>query len=235
MRQQLNELYKRSIADPGRLASRDDHLNLRPEADSDPISPRTPTQRDGAMRRFHMDDEADLEQEMREISSEILAQLNMKPLSRTESELTLGDSLGDLTDDEFGDSLEPPVNKDVVLVETPSRNSSQVRCRSEEASSRSVGWAKEGATWYVNPMVEMAEHYNDICTPERGNPMFSTCTPATEGSDNMMPLRSAFTNKDSNDPTRRPLPLAPFPLSPVQVIDVHTCVSQVSPSDYLSW
>ena len=124
----------------------------------------------------------------------------------------------DLNSEELPDAS--VINKGVVLVETPSRGDVggiESSLQHEQESNE----AEEAAKWYVNPMVLEAENqYFDMCTPERGAPLFAACTPAVRGSLEWMALRSSFKNRDSitSTPVPQLLPFAEFSfVSPAQV------------------
>ena len=112
------------------------------------------------------------------------------------------------------------INTSVVLVGTPSRGDVGgigPSLQHEQESNE----AEEAAKWYVNPMVMEAEdQYFDMCTPERGDPLFAACTPAVRGSLEWLALRSSFKNRDSitSTPVPQILPFAEFSfVSPAQV------------------
>lgn len=90
---------------------------------------------------------------------------------------------------------------------------------------------KEEEKWYVNPMVETSDQYFDMCTPQRGNPLFSMCTPAVRGSLEWM--RTSFTDMRSSDTSRLPSLAEFLGDSPVQVLKIELeMLSKTNSSPY---
>lgn len=223
MRQQLSDqLCFQAITDPGDLDSRTELLDwASPTGTAEtfqnvksPVHPEL-----GDVRCFELE-ETDKNVEAPEIAYvNCSIDLRLKSLSQIDPGLTLNDC--DVLSKDLEITRDDAVNKDVELVETPLRKdlTSDVLRSLRETNSLFEKCADDEAKWYVNPMVDAAEDYYDMRTPERDNPIFSTCTPAIRRSFEWTVLRSSTNKQDKWNSDSRLSSLAELaPASPLQVM-----------------
>lgn len=215
MRQQLSDqLCFQAITDPGKLDSRTELLEWASPIDiaetfQDLKSPVHPE-----------DEEANANVETLErADANCPIDLRLKPLSQVDPGLSRNDC--DVLSKDLEITRDSPENKNVVLVETPLGNdlTADALRSLRETNSLFEKCADDEAKWYVNPMVDAAEDYYDMRTPERDNPIFSTCTPAIRRSFDWTASRSSIKKRDKWSSDSRLSPLAELaPASPLQVI-----------------
>jgi len=195
MRQQLSDqLCFQAITDPGNLDSRTEHLEwASPTGSAETFQNlKSPVHPELGDVLFFEGEEVDMNVEAPERADvNCPIDLRLKSLSQGDSGLTRCDC--DVLSKGLEVIRDDPVNKDVVLVETPIQKdfTSDVLRSLRETNSLFEKCADDQAKWYVNPMVDVAEDYYDMRTPERDNPIFSTCTPAIRRSFEWTALRSS--------------------------------------------
>ena len=223
MRQQLSDqLCFQDITEPVNLASRTKHLEW---ASSTGTTENFQSSKTSGNPEFDIvgcvggkDTNNSLEASGRaDASSPVNLRFNPPSL------VDLGPALGDCDvpskDPEI--SNDDAMNKDVVLVETPTRkdvNSGDLHSL-HERNSLFEKCAGDEEKWYVNPMVNVSDDYYDLCTSERVSPIFSSLSPVIRRSFELAALRSSIRKGDKWKSDTRLSPLAEFsPASPLQVM-----------------
>ncbi|XP_024395181.1 uncharacterized protein [Physcomitrium patens] len=151
-----------------------------------------------------------------------LIDLRLKSPSPWNQGLRLGDG-GDLLSEEDSEvARDDAVNKNVVLVETPGKESSaeDVLTFLRDANSIFEKCLEDEEKWYVNPMAGTIEDCYDVQrTPERENLNFAKYSPLTRRSHERTALKPSIGNRRVWNADYRVLPLTELaPASPLQVI-----------------
>ncbi|KAG0586245.1 hypothetical protein KC19_2G075100 [Ceratodon purpureus] len=229
MRQQLSEqLAIQDITDPACLASRTEAVEWASSAvtagnfqsskiSGDPELGDLGCVRGDEMKNVEAPGRADANSSIDlQLSSPLLVDVSLEPRGCH----VLSKDL-DITRDDA-------INKNVVLVETPFRR--EMTSSLPETNSLIEKCADDEEKWYVNPMVDATEDYDDMCTPERESPLFSTCTPAIRRSVELTALRSSIRKGGKWISDSRLSPLVEFsPASPLQVIPCRLSKESVTP------
>lgn len=141
------------------------------------------------------------------------------------TQLDLGLKLDMVSEDSYSSRGDAKNNN--LIVETPSRYelTNEYDFRSVHGSTSSLEKCAESeAKWYVNPMVDAAEDYYDMCTPERVNSIFAACTPLREirGSYEWTTFHSSLKARNLLNSDFKMPPLAEVtPASPLKVLNTH--------------
>ncbi|XP_024385996.1 uncharacterized protein [Physcomitrium patens] len=149
------------------------------------------------------------------------------------TQLDLGLKLDMVSEDSYSSRGDAKNNN--LIVETPSRYelTNEYDFRSVHGSTSSLEKCAESeAKWYVNPMVDAAEDYYDMCTPERVNSIFAACTPLREirGSYEWTTFHSSLKARNLLNSDFKMPPLAEVtPASPLKVIPCRLSKESVTP------